>query len=800
VLSTRAVQRPALAPSFEELFSELRGACDGLANMDRILDLVTRTMEAFSVLQVACRQWREMSVGMKATSGSKGMREELAASEKVKASAAAAFDTLTVCAREELGWQGSIAAFTERCGLYFSAYEDVTSPTLAAMQNLSSGMRLVVGWCFGQAEDLVLALAHSRSKRSSSLIERGWVTKGAEGEAISYSATGVLARGWRGVLSYPHSAEISLIATTGKEVSSDAISQVHVALQCSDLLAARAFRGITDMRGAQGESSAAALSKVAPNPLLVDKLCPQAALLLSLARLDYLVGGGTAECSSAKGLFRQVLERFVHAYLKAEDERKQQAAIKAQLYQNKAQEKVFESDDLKEELTALRIHFPDHLSEFRDITDTAKGPNGESLSRLVDEEDEDIVALTEEQKEEKETEAEDNELSLSVDPQTAALLIGYHSRMVFLHTMQHLATSGLLWVSSGQRVQAGVPVGQREALDSGLTTCSLMSAKGLDWGLRRLLSPSLEGELRGGGLNALSFMAEKSDTSSSSSSSNFWMERLTGVDSEVKEKRKRRERGKKGDSAAVVAVSVIDRDLLLLLDPSAEGPWHPKDFNADPHPEEVMLAAEPLRKLFDRATEVLQLYPGNELLVQVSLGEGVGAGLGVGLLQLYPDNELLVEVTQFTNSTFHSSPLPLTLNLTLISPQMSLDDTILYLSLSYSNLSLCNPNSNLELVLIPTLLSCQVCKVAARISELHTSTPVGKLLMTVQLLLVKAQEWEQFAAKHVSLQLEMAGLSVLIARWRELELKSWGNLLRCKEQGFVQSAMMYWFSLARCLF
>ena len=257
-----------------------------------------------------------------------------------------------------------------------------------------------------------------------------------------------------------------------------------------------------------------------------------------------------------------------------------------------------------------------------------------------------------------------------------------------------------------------------------LTSCSLMTSKGLEWGLRRLLSPGLEGSLRGAALNALSFMSDKCNSSSwstdrtSGNACISWLERLSGAEraggDQPKGKGKRRKGRGKGEgkgiieSAAVAAVSVIDRDLLLLLDASAEGPWHPKDFNADPQPEEVMIAVEPLRKLFDRATEVLQLYPGNELLVQV-------------------------------------------------------------------------------------------CKVAARISELHTSTPVGKLLMTVQLLLLKAQEWEQFAAKHVSLQEEMAGLSTLIGRWRELELKSWGQLLRCKEQSYVQSAMMYWFSLARSL-
>ena len=397
-----------------------------------------------------------------------------------------------------------------------------------------------------------------------------------------------------------------------------------------------------------------------------------------------------------------------------------ESTVSGKLYQNKAEEKVFESDDAKEELVALRLHFPDHLSEFRDVTDLAKGPDGATVAQLRERDEDDEGEENKEDEVDDEKEEEGSELSLSVDPQTAALLIGYHFRMVFLHTAQHLASSGILWVSSAQQLHLRVHVGQREALDNALTSCSLMTAKGLEWGLRRLLSPGAEGDLRGGAMNALSFMANKCNSSawraadSSSAACASWLERLSGVASVDEGKRKANGKKRKPkrknatESAAMAAVSVIDRDLLLLLDASAEGPWHPKDFNADPHPEEVMLAAEPLRKLFDRATEVLQLYPGNELLVQV-------------------------------------------------------------------------------------------CKVAARISELHTSTPVGKLLMTVQLLLVKAQEWEQFAAKHVSLHVEMAGLSVLIGRWRELELKSWGQLLRCKEQSYVQTAMTYWFSLARSL-
>jgi MoxR-like ATPase len=713
VLTARAVQRPLAAPLFDELFSELRGACDGLADMERILDLVTRTLEAFNAMQQALSQWVDATNTVQGGSrGGKGQGVAAAAAEKAKADAATAFDMLTVCAREELGWQGSVAAFVDRCDVQYRAYEDVTSPVLAALHNLSSGMRLTVGWCYSQAEDLILALTHHQpSRRSSGLMEK---TRGV------LSSTGVLSRGWKDVLVYPHSSSISLTTANGDHVSAEAISHVNSLLQCSDLLAARAFKNITDMRAAQGDVSTRVRSKVAPNPLLVDKICPQATLLLSLARLDYLIGGGTAACSSAQALFRQVLDRFVHAYLKAEDDRKKQAALKAALYQNKADEKVFESDDAKEELVALRLHFPDHLSEFRDVTDLAKGPDGATVAQLRERDEDDEGEENKDDEGDDEKEEEGSELSLSVDPQTAALLIGYHFRMVFLHTAQHLASSGHLWVSNAQQLHLKVHVGQREALDNALTSCSLMTAKGLEWGLRRLLSPGAEGDLRGGAMNALSFMANKCNSSawratdSSSAACASWLERLSGVSSADEGKgkgkgKKRKPRRKNAtESAAMVAVSVIDRDLLLLLDASAEGPWHPKDFNADPHPEEVMLAAEPLRKLFDRATQVLQLFPGNELLVQV-------------------------------------------------------------------------------------------CKVAARISELHTSTPVGKLLMTVQLLLVKAQEWEQFAAKHVSLHVEMAGLSVLIGRWRELELKSWGQLLRCKEQSYVQTAMTYWFSLARSL-
>ena len=47
----------------------------------------------------------------------------------------------------------------------------------------------------------------------------------------------------------------------------------------------------------------------------------------------------------------------------------------------------------------------------------------------------------------------------------------------------------------------------------------------------------------------------------------------------------------------------------------------------------------------------------------------------------------------------------------------------------------------------------------------------------VELLLARAQLWQNTAAQHVSLQVQLAPLAGLAARWRRLELQAWHNLL-----------------------
>lgn len=66
-----------------------------------------------------------------------------------------------------------------------------------------------------------------------------------------------------------------------------------------------------------------------------------------------------------------------------------------------------------------------------------------------------------------------------------------------------------------------------------------------------------------------------------------------------------------------------------------------------------------------------------------------------------------------------------------------------------------------------------VCVVAG----LSVQSPLKAALTGLELLLARAQIWEESAAKHVSLGGELEGVAALATRWRRLELAAWRNLL-----------------------
>ncbi|KAK1736592.1 midasin [Skeletonema marinoi] len=64
--------------------------------------------------------------------------------------------------------------------------------------------------------------------------------------------------------------------------------------------------------------------------------------------------------------------------------------------------------------------------------------------------------------------------------------------------------------------------------------------------------------------------------------------------------------------------------------------------------------------------------------------------------------------------------------------------------------------------------------------DIHTNS-LGKVMSGLEVILRKAQDWEQHASQHVQLGKPLKEISSLVATWRKLELQSWSHLLTIRE-------------------
>ena len=93
---------------------------------------------------------------------------------------------------------------------------------------------------------------------------------------------------------------------------------------------------------------------------------------------------------------------------------------------------------------------------------------------------------------------------------------------------------------------------------------------------------------------------------------------------------------------------------------------------------------------------------------------------------------------------------------------------------------LCSASSNLVNVLpipFPGSFHQYNMNVVFPCAGLSVQSPLKAALTGLELVLARAQIWEESAAKHVSLAGELEGVAALATRWRRLELAAWRNLL-----------------------
>ncbi|KIY92200.1 hypothetical protein MNEG_15763 [Monoraphidium neglectum] len=92
-------------------------------------------------------------------------------------------------------------------------------------------------------------------------------------------------------------------------------------------------------------------------------------------------------------------------------------------------------------------------------------------------------------------------------------------------------------------------------------------------------------------------------------------------------------------------------------------------------------------------------------------------------------------------------------------------------------------------------LLCVLAGICERLMALPLAAPLKTALTGLELLLARAQVWEETAAKRVSLKAELSAVAAVATRWRRLELASWRGLLVRAAARHAAGARRSWFHL-----
>lgn len=93
----------------------------------------------------------------------------------------------------------------------------------------------------------------------------------------------------------------------------------------------------------------------------------------------------------------------------------------------------------------------------------------------------------------------------------------------------------------------------------------------------------------------------------------------------------------------------------------------------------------------------------------------------------------------------------------------------------------------------PVLL--QIKDISDRILGFDFRVPLIKVLVGFDLLMTKAQEWENYASKVYSLSEELASISEIIIRWRKMEIECWKDLLNSQERNYSSRVNSSWLQI-----
>ena len=101
--------------------------------------------------------------------------------------------------------------------------------------------------------------------------------------------------------------------------------------------------------------------------------------------------------------------------------------------------------------------------------------------------------------------------------------------------------------------------------------------------------------------------------------------------------------------------------------------------------------------------------------------------------------------------------------------------------------------SSLLRTLPDNTLLVQISRVCTRLLLLPVTSPLSQVLTGVEILLSKCQEWQSVSSSSKTTLADlMKDLSMLVIRWRKIELRSWPSLLDNEEAKFRTAAAKWW--------
>ncbi|XP_056150027.1 midasin [Lampris incognitus] len=89
----------------------------------------------------------------------------------------------------------------------------------------------------------------------------------------------------------------------------------------------------------------------------------------------------------------------------------------------------------------------------------------------------------------------------------------------------------------------------------------------------------------------------------------------------------------------------------------------------------------------------------------------------------------------------------------------------------------------------------QLTVVMERIMAFSLASPLAKFLNGMEILLSKAQDWENNASRSVSLRKELEPVTQIIIQWRKLELSCWSSSLDNAMKRHTEKSTKHWFTV-----